>query len=131
MDNPTPNLGDQQLEILRFVAEHAPVAPRDVADHFDQTRGLARTTVITVMENLRKKGLLTRRKMGGTYHYSPAVKTPEVEQGLVHRFVENTLGGSISPFVAYLLKGRSLTDDEVAELRKLADELDRREEDAS
>src|SRR3989442_598864 len=124
----TPSLGDQQLEILRFVSDRAPVTPRDVADHFAEARGLARTTVITVMENLRKKGLLTRKKVAGAYQYSPAVATPDVEQGLIERFVENTLGGSVAPFVAYLTKGRKLSEEEAAELRKLAKELDRMED---
>ena len=80
------------------------------------------------MENLRKKGLLTRKKVAGAYQYSPAVATPDVEQGLIERFVENTLGGSVAPFVAYLTKGRKLSEEEAAELRKLAKELDRMED---
>jgi predicted transcriptional regulator len=122
------NLGDQQLEVLRYVAEHAPVTPKEVALHFAEVRGLARTTVITVMENLRRKGLLTRRKIDGVYRYSSAEETLEVEQGMVQRFVDNTLGGSIVPFVAYLMRGRKLSDDEAAELKKLARELGDREE---
>ena len=119
-----PSLGDQQLEILRFVTEHAPVTAREVADHFAEARGLARTTVITVMENLRKKGFLTRSKVLGAYRYTAAMQTPDVEQGLIERFVENTLGGSVAPFIAYLTQGRKLTKEEAAELRKLARELD-------
>ena len=125
----TPSLGDHQLEILRFVEERAPISPREVADHFGQARGLARTTVITVMENLRKKGLLTRKKMSGAYRYSPAVRTPDVEQSLIERFVENTLGGSIAPFVAYLTKGRKLTAEEAAELKALAREFEQGDKD--
>ena len=124
----TPPLGDQQLEILRFVTDHAPVTPREVARHFGEVRGLARTTVITVMERLREKGLLTRRKSGGGFRYSPALTSPEVEDSLVERFVEKTLGGSILPFVAYLTRGRKLTPEEAAELKRLAKELDEHDE---
>src|SRR5207249_331104 len=57
-----PSLGDQELEVLRFVAEHAPISVGEVAERFGEPRGLARTTILTVMERLRKKGFLTRSK---------------------------------------------------------------------
>ena len=126
----TPPLGDQQLEILRFISERAPVTPRQVADHFGETRGLARTTVITVMEKLREKGLLTRRKAGGAFQYSTVVAPPDVEQGMVERFIEQTLGGSILPFVAYLTRGKKLSSQEAAELKRLARDLEAQEEES-
>ncbi len=72
-------LGQVQLEILQYVADHHPIRVGDVAEHFAKTAGKARTTVLTVMEKLREKGYLTRRKLRGTYHYSPKVSKNEVD----------------------------------------------------
>jgi predicted transcriptional regulator len=121
MENPT--LGDQELEVLRFVADRAPVSAREVAEHFAETQGLARTTVLTVMERLRKKGYLTRKRRQGVFHYSPRVPQADVLQGLVRQFVEKTLAGSVSPIVAYLVKSRQLSEEELRELQRLVDEL--------
>ncbi len=55
-----------------------------------------------MMERLRKKNYLTRRKDGGAFQYLPVVAKTELMQTLVQDFVEKTLGGSLSPFVAYL-----------------------------
>ncbi len=118
-----PPLGEQELEVWRYIAEHAPISSRDVAARFAEERGLARTTILTVMERLRKKGYLTRRRREGVFHYSPRAPAAEVVQGLVRQFVEKTLAGSVSPLVAYLGQARKLSDQELVELQQLVDEL--------
>ena len=117
-------LGEQELEVLRFVTDHAPTSVREVAQAFGEPRGLARTTILTMMERLRKKGFLTRRKADGSFAYSPALAKTELMQNLVQDFVEKTLGGSLTPFVAYLSEARNLNDTQIAELRRLVEEME-------
>lgn len=118
-----PTLGDQELELLRFVAAHAPISVGEVAERYGEPRGLARTTILTVMERLRQKGFLSRRKDGRAFRYTPRVAPSDLMRGLVRDFVEKTLGGSLSPFVAYLAEAKELSESEVAELRRLLEEL--------
>lgn len=119
----TPSLGDQELEIYRFVDDRAPIAGRDVAEYFASAKSLARSTVLTVLERLRTKGYLSRKRSAGVYLYSTKVDAAEVLHSLIGSFVERTLGGSVSPVVAYLAKTRDLTDEELSELLRLVDEL--------
>ena len=121
-----PSLGQAELETLRYVADRGPISVRDVATHAAETRGLARTTVLTVMERLRKKGYLQRKKVGGLYHYSPRLPKGELLQNLTHDFVERVLEGSLSPFVAYLAETENLGDEELDKLKELVDQLDTR-----
>jgi predicted transcriptional regulator len=118
-----PPLGERELEVLRVVADRAPVSAREVAEQFAEEEGLARTTIVTLLERLRKKGYLTRRRKEGVYRYLPRVSQPEVLQGLVRHFIEKTLGGSISPVFAYLSRSRQLSDEELAELQRVAESL--------
>lgn len=123
-----PQLGEQELAVLRFVTDRAPVTVREVAQEWGEPRGLARTTILTVMERLRKKNFLVRTKAPDdtTFQYAPAVEKAELMQSLVRDFVERTLGGSLSPFVAYLSDAKDLNEQEMAELRRLVEEMDRR-----
>ncbi|MCS7186197.1 MAG: BlaI/MecI/CopY family transcriptional regulator [Armatimonadetes bacterium] len=121
-----PRVGRMEAEILRFVTEHHPVTVREVAEYFAQTKGYARTTVLTVMERLRKKGYLKRKKVGNTYQYSPSQPKTALFQSLVRDFVQSVLGGSIAPFVAYLSQEAKLSDEELRELRQLVLELEER-----
>src|SRR5262245_50072772 len=106
-----PTLGEQELAVLRFIAARAPVPARDVVEKFAGEQELARTTILTKIERLRKKGYLTRRRQKGVFVYSPRVPQAEVLQGLVRDFVEKTLGGSVSPVVSYLIDTRRLTEE--------------------
>jgi len=117
--NKPVSLGDQELSLLRYVTDHAPITVREVAAKFGETHGLARTTILTMMERLRGKGFLTRFKDSGAFQYSPVVAKTELLQNLVHNFVEKSLGGSLSPFVAYLTSAQGLSERELSELRQL------------
>ena len=115
------------MEILQYINDHHPIAVGEVARHFSRTRGHVRTTVLNVMARLSQKGYLTRRKAGGIYRYSPRFPKGQLLRSLVRDFVHRTLGGSLSPFVAYLAQDADLSAAEVEELKELARELKPRE----
>src|SRR5687767_383585 len=112
-------IGRAELEILRYIAAHPSVTVREVADHFAETKGHVRTTILNVMERLREKGFLTRKKVRGIYHYAPKMKERRLLRSLVSDFVQRSLGGSISPFVAYLSEQGKLTEEELNELKEV------------
>ena len=119
-----PNLGEQELEVLRYVTDHAPITVREVAEQFGEPRGLARTTILTVMERLRKKEFLHRLRTAGSFQYSPAIAKQDLMQNLVHDFVQRTLGGSLSPFMAYLADSGKLSAAELSDLKRIAESID-------
>jgi predicted transcriptional regulator len=120
-------LGPLELDVLRYVADHGPVSVREAADHFAEASGHARTTVLTVMERLRAKGYLSRRKGGGLQRYIATAAKADVLQGIIADFVDGALGGSVSPFVAYLLRSRELNGDEIRKLEQLLKRMEARE----
>lgn len=124
MARPRASLGREEMLLLRYVTDHQPVTVRGVADAFAESSGKARTTILTVMERLREKGYLKRRKVRGVYHYVPRIEKGEFLRQQVSDFVRETLGGSLSPFMAYLSQGAKLTDAEVEQLRQVVGGLD-------
>ena len=84
-------IGREEMQVLRYVADRHPVSVREVVDHFATSAGKARTTVLTVMERLREKGYLVRRKKGGLYLYSPKRSQAEVLRNVVADFVREAL----------------------------------------
>jgi predicted transcriptional regulator len=116
-------LGDQELALLTFIAEQGGATVGEVADRFGAPRGLARSTVLTMMERLRQKRRLTRRRVEGVYRYVSPTSRGDVLRDVVQAFVEKTLGGSVSPFVAYLTESADLSEQEIAELQRVVSEL--------
>ena len=117
-------LGKAEFELLQYIDESHPTTVRDVADHWGTKAGLARTTVLTMMDRLKEKGFLIRKKIDGVYHYSPKRSASSVLEGLVKDFVQGVLGGSLAPFAAYLNDAKDLDPVEVAKLKKIVRELD-------
>ncbi len=118
------SLGKAELELLQYIDECHPATVRDVADHWEKKAGLARTTVLTMMDRLKEKGFLSRKKIDGIFHYSPKRSASSVLEGLVKDFVQGVLGGSLAPFAAYLNEAKDLDPDEVAKLKKIVRELE-------
>ena len=116
-------IGDQELALLQYIDEHAPATVGEVASGYGEARGLARSTVLTMMERLRAKGYLQRRQQDGVYRYQATRGPQSVLQGAVAQFVDNTLQGSVSPFVAWMSQRAEVSDDELAELEALVANL--------
>ncbi len=117
------SVGELELEVLRLVSDHSSMTMSEVVEQFAVPRGLARTTIHTVLERLRKKGYLTRSKGEGSYRYAPTISSAEVMTGLVGQFVQRTLGGSVKPFVAYLTQSQDISKEEIQALQALVAQL--------
>jgi predicted transcriptional regulator len=120
------SVGDRELALLRYVGERGSATVGEVAEGFGRPDGLARSTVLTMMERLRQKGHLTRRQVDGVYRYSPRASTGEVLRGAVRSFVDKTLGGSVRPFAAYLAERSDVSEEELSELEAVVARLQSR-----
>ena len=118
------SIGEQEMALLRFVADRDSVTVGEAAEQFGGGRGLARSTVLTMMERLRRKGHLARRMSDGVYRYRALASSADLLKGAVQRFVERHLDGSVSPFFAYLSESTELSDKERRELEKIVSRLD-------
>lgn len=116
-------IGDQELALLQYIDEQGEASVGEVAAGFGEARGLARSTVLTMMERLRAKGYLRRRQAEGVYRYAATAQQEEVLGSTIGHFVEKTLQGSLSPFVAWMSERAEVSDSELAELEALVAKL--------
>jgi predicted transcriptional regulator len=119
-------IGERELELLRWVQERGSCSVGEAAEGFGAAAGLARSTVQTMLERLHDKGHLERRQLAGVYRYAAAQGAGELLRGLVRSFVAGPLGGSVSPFVAFLAEKEEVSPDELAELEALVERLQER-----
>lgn len=120
-----PSLGEQEMEILKYVDAHSPISVRDVAQHFEIEKKLARTTILTVMERLRKKGFLSRSQLNGVFKYTSKIETETLLTNRISDFVEKTLGGSVGPLFNYFISSSNLTAKEIVQLKEMASKLEK------
>lgn len=117
------SIGDQELALLQQIGQQGEATVGEIAAQFGESRGLARSTILTMMERLRAKGFLKRRRVEGVFRYSTTRAEDEVVQGAVGAFVEKTLQGSVSPFVAWMARRGKVSNEEFDALKALVEKL--------
>ncbi|MEO8505057.1 MAG: BlaI/MecI/CopY family transcriptional regulator [Acidobacteriota bacterium] len=127
---PQKTIGDQELALLREVDAAGSLSVAEAAEQFGGPRALARSTVLTMLERLRAKGHLKRASAGGSYRYSAAIEPDSLAERALESFVAKTLGGSVTPLVAFLAERGEVSAKERAELERLLDRLKSKEDEA-
>lgn len=119
-----PSIGRSESEVLRFIVDQGGASVTEVGDHLAETKGQTRNTALNMMERLRQKGFLTRKKVEGVYRYFPSEPKGSLLEGFVEDFVDGVLGGSVSPLVAYLGNRAEVDEAQLEELKRLVKNLE-------
>ncbi|MGH3682389.1 MAG: BlaI/MecI/CopY family transcriptional regulator [Natronosporangium sp.] len=116
-------LGELEAAVMdRLWTWDRPTRVREVVEDLRPERNLAYTTVMTVMDNLHRKGLLARERDGRAYRYRPAASREEHTAALMEAAL--AAGGDRS--TALLRFVDRMDRSEVAILRKALDATGRR-----
>ena len=96
---------------------------RDVYEVLREQRQIAYTTVMTVMNNLVKKNLLSQDKSAIAYVYTPAIPGNEVASTILDSVVQRLYRGRSNAAISHLLGLTGELDaTQTEELRKYAQE---------
>ena len=113
-------LGRLERQVLEETWRRGETSVRDIFSAFDQR--IAYTTVMTTLDRLFKKRLLSRRKDGRAFLYSALVTREEFERVIAEDVIDGLLGRAadgVEPVLACIVDAVSEHD------RELLDELDR------
>jgi predicted transcriptional regulator len=113
-------LGVLEREVMAVAWTAGEISVRDMCTRLDSS--VAYTTVMTTMDRLFKKRLLSRRKVGRAFVYAAAATRDEMEGAVATELVQGLLqrpGGEPLPILSSLVDAVSDRD------RSLLDELER------
>jgi predicted transcriptional regulator len=114
------HLGQLESQIMeRLWSMDRAVSVRDVVEDLQQERRIAYTTVMTVLDNLHRKGLVSRAKDGRAYSYRPVRSREEHTAALMEEILHSSedRGTTLLHFVG------QMSPEEVARLRAVLDRL--------
>jgi predicted transcriptional regulator len=94
-----------ELECLQALWSLGEGQVKDVREGLARRRNLAYTTVMTMLERLTLKGCVSRRKVGRSFVYAPAITQESVRKLAVQELVERFFNGSEEALGAYLSHG--------------------------
>ena len=115
---------DAELEILAVLWERGPSTVRDVQDALNTRKAIGYTTALKLLQIMFEKGLVTRDDSARTHVYVAALEREPTQSALVQDLVARAFGGSASALVLGALSGKSATREELAEIRRMLDELE-------
>ncbi|HJT94914.1 MAG TPA: BlaI/MecI/CopY family transcriptional regulator [Mycobacterium sp.] len=116
--------GDLEAAIMdRLWARTESATVRDILDDLAPARTLAYTTVLTVMDNLFKKGWLRRQPDGRAYRYTPTVTREDYGA----RQLRQALDGADDPAAVLVRFVEQMNSEETAALRRALDAYERGE----
>ncbi|MCU1658170.1 MAG: Transcriptional regulator, MecI family [Pseudonocardiales bacterium] len=115
--------GELEAKIMdRVWSWEQPATVRDVLEDLRTEREIAYTTVMTVMDNLHRKGWLQRELNGRAYHYEPTLSRSEYIASLMR----DALTSSADRAATLVRFTEQLTEDESDALRTAMRRLGRR-----
>ena len=123
-----PPVSDAELEVLKILWEHGPGTVRQIESLLRRRRRRwAYTTVQTLLSRLREKGCVASDKSGAAHVFRPAVSRQKLLESGLSDLAERVCDGTASPLVNALVQGVRLSADDIAHLRKLLDDLAKKE----
>lgn len=89
-----------------------------------QSEKMEYATVQSYIRRLEAKGYIKSKRVGRNNVYRPRVKVDTVIDQTLNRMVHQLFDGDTLPLFRHLIKRRSMTDEELAELKQLIDEVE-------
>ena len=121
------NLGDLQLAILRTLWARGEAPVSEVHQSLAE-RGLALTTIATMLRKMEEKGLVSHRDQGRQFLYRAEVAPELVQKNLVGDLVTRLFDGDPLALVNHLLRAGDIELDELDDLRNAVGEAERSQE---
>jgi BlaI family penicillinase repressor len=113
------NLSDLQMAVMRVLWERGEAAATDVHGELEPERGLAPTTIATVLSRLERRGLVTHRTQGRQYLYSPVLSEQDIRRSMVASLTSRLFNGDATALVSHLLKSSDIDPGDLAKVRSL------------
>ena len=115
---PRHSLGDLQHAIMAVLWERGEASASAVHEALREERGLAPTTIATMLRKMEDKGVVTHRAEGRQFLYRPTVSEELVRRSMVGDLVERLFGGDPKALVAHLVSEHEIAPAELVDLRK-------------
>ena len=122
-DQPRPT--DAELAILRVLWEHGPCTVRRVQEALGRDKPTGYTTALKLLQVMTEKGLVLRDDARRSHVYRARSTEEHTQRQLVGDLIRRAFGGSARKLVVQALASKEASAEELAEIRRLLDRLER------
>ena len=117
-------ISDAEAVVMDVLWKRSPLSADEVVASLSSRQDWQEATVKTLLNRLLKKGAIDAEKDGRRYLYAPVLQRGDWVQGESESLLDRLFGGRVAPLVAHFSEQRKLSRKDIAELRKLLQEID-------
>lgn len=120
-------LTEAEWAIMKVIWEKEPCTAGTVQESLAGTKDWAYSTVKTTMDRMSDKGFLAMERIRNLQLFRSKISELDAKRAEFRRMLKRAFDGALTPMMQFLIEDGGLSSDEAAQLRKLADEADRRD----
>ena len=117
-------ISDAEAVVMDVLWKRSPLSADEVVMALSSRQDWQDATVKTLLNRLLNKGAIDAEKDGRRYLYAPVLQREAWVQGESESLLDRVFGGRVAPLVAHFSEQRKLSRKDIAELRKLLQEID-------
>jgi BlaI family transcriptional regulator, penicillinase repressor len=121
------SISDAEREVMLALWDHGPGSVREVHERLGVAgQDWARSTVITLLQRLEKKGYVASDKSGFAFVFRASVSREELLVQRMGELADDLCDGQWAPLLLAFTERQKLKPKEIAELQKLVEQLSAR-----
>ena len=118
-------ISDAEALVMDVLWQRHPLPAEDVVSALTARTDWAEPTIKTLLNRLLNKGAIRAEREGRRYLYSPVLTREAWVAQQSEGMLERLFGGRVAPLVAHFGERGKLSATDIAELKRLIDELDK------
>jgi predicted transcriptional regulator len=121
-------MSPSEWKVMTIIWEKKACAARDVYQEAGDKYGWAPTTVKTMLRRLVTKGYLKTTQIGNSFLYQPTRPALRPLLRAADELLGRAMEGTVGPLLAHMVRKSQLSQEDIAELRSLLEDVEPNEE---
>ena len=114
-------LFESELKVMDLLWKEGDLSAKEIAQRLKEQINWSKTTTYTVLKKCVEKQAILRTEPG--FIYKALISREEVQKDATEDLIDRMFGGSKDLLIASLLGNQEMTSDDIARLKKLAEDL--------
>jgi predicted transcriptional regulator len=117
-------ISEAEARVMEALWRESPLSAEQVIADVAKAQGWTEATVKTLLNRLLRKKAITAKRDGRRYLYRPRMKRQVYVSAESRDLLNRLFDGKLAPFIAHFSEQQDLSQEEIAELKRLIRGLD-------